>query len=283
MPTPPDPEDLLAKIQPVSPLDELSRELQLLSPERRREERRKRNIPVAVERRRANRRAVQIAPDKQFLGVAAILDDTPLFIEGLCAVLRPLGIRMVDLNNNLDNLEARITDRLDLVIVGQCETLDVASLPERVKHLIGRPNGQPASVLAILTQLEPANLRKLLSRGVPGIIERNATPDDLRAAAARLIAGDRVLSGRPLAVLASSGLNPTPDELGLQEMQNPLTPKEMEVLAQLATHGTNRSIANALHVSEATVKTHLASIYTKLEVPGRREAVLVAVERGLLQ
>ncbi|MGY0406605.1 response regulator transcription factor [Pseudoalteromonas sp. SYSU M81241] len=42
-------------------------------------------------------------------------------------------------------------------------------------------------------------------------------------------------------------------------------------------------MANALHVSEATVKTHLASIYNKLDVPGRREAVLVAVERGLLQ
>ena len=278
----PDPDDLLSRITPVSPLTDHDRELQLLSPERRREERRKRNMLVTVDRRRANRRATQLQPDSTFKGVAVILDDTPLFAEGVCSVVRPMGLRVEPVGPAFEDIAAHVGDRLDLVIVGQSE-VDVATLAERLRALPGRPGDLPPFILVMLTQLDPAQLRKLLSRGIPGIIERSATAEDMRTAVARLMSGERVLSGRPLAVLASTGLNPTPDELGVQEMTNPLTPKEMEVLAKLATHGTNWEIAGSLHVSEATVKTHLASIYHKLEVPGRREAVLVAVERGLLQ
>lgn len=282
MPLLPNPNDFLSQISPVSDLSELDRELQLLSPERRREERRKRNVPVTVDRRRTNRRATQLQPDSTFMGVAVILDDTPLFAEGLCSVLRPMGLRVEPVGQEIEEINNRVGDRLDLVIIGQSE-VDVANLPELLRQFPGRPMNQPPIILAMLTTLEPTQLRKLLSRGIPGIIERSATPDDVRAAVARLLSGERILSGRPLAVLAATGLNPTPDEEGMNAMANPLTPKEMEVLAQLATHGTNREIAGSLHVSEATVKTHLASIYNKLDVSGRREAVMVAVERGLLQ
>lgn len=278
----PDPNDMFSRITPVSDLSDLDRELQLLSPERRREERRKRNVQVAVDRRRSNRRATQLQPDSTFMGVAVILDDTPLFAEGVCSVLRPLGLRAESVGEEVEDIGAYIADRLDLVVVGQCD-VDIATLPEHLRQFPGRPFNQPPLILAMLTTLEAAQLRKLLSRGIPGIVERCATPEDVRIAATRLLSGERILSGRPLAVLASSGLNPTPDEEGMAQLANPLTPKEMEVLAQLATHGTNREIAHALHVSEATVKTHLASIYNKLEVSGRREAVLAAIERGLLQ
>lgn len=277
-----DPDDVFSRITPVSPLSDLDREMQLLSPERRREERRKRNVPVTVDRRRVNRRATQLAPDSSFLGVALILDEIPLFAEGLCSVLRPLGLRVEHVGPEFDQIGDVIGDRLDMVIVGQAN-VDVANLAEQLQVFPGRPGDKAPLILVMLTTLDPANLRKLLSRGIPGIIERSATLDDVRNAVTRMFEGDRVLSGRPLAVLASTGLNPTPDELGINEMANPLTPKEKEVLARLATHTTNREIAQSLHVSEATVKTHLASIYNKLEVAGRREAVLVAVERGLLQ
>jgi DNA-binding CsgD family transcriptional regulator len=61
-----------------------------------------------------------------------------------------------------------------------------------------------------------------------------------------------------------------------------LTGKETEVLALLAQGHSNKQIARALYVSEATVKTHLAHVYAKLEVQSRHHALSRAVELGLL-
>lgn len=169
----PDPNDMFSRITPVSDLSDLDRELQLLSPERRREERRKRNVQVAVDRRRSNRRATQLQPDSTFMGVAVILDDTPLFAEGVCSVLRPLGLRAESVGEEVEDIGAYIADRLDLVVVGQCD-VDIATLPEHLRQFPGRPFNQPPLILAMLTTLEAAQLRKLLSRGIPGIVERCA-------------------------------------------------------------------------------------------------------------
>jgi DNA-binding CsgD family transcriptional regulator len=61
-----------------------------------------------------------------------------------------------------------------------------------------------------------------------------------------------------------------------------LTPRELEVLEQLALGGGNADLARALFVSENTVKTHLASIYRKLDVERRVDALRVARQRGLI-
>jgi DNA-binding NarL/FixJ family response regulator len=60
-----------------------------------------------------------------------------------------------------------------------------------------------------------------------------------------------------------------------------LTPRELEVLALLSSSGTSAKIAALLFVSEATIKTHLASIYRKLQVTNRTEAVVLAIKHGL--
>jgi len=61
----------------------------------------------------------------------------------------------------------------------------------------------------------------------------------------------------------------------------PLTPRELEVLALLDRHLTNAEIAEELVVSPSTVKTHTLNIYRKLEVNSRRQAVVKARELGL--
>jgi DNA-binding CsgD family transcriptional regulator len=90
-----------------------------------------------------------------------------------------------------------------------------------------------------------------------------------------------VLSGGPLSVLASAGLRPTSDA-GDPEATDGLTRKELEVLSHLALHQSNAEIAARMHLSAATVKTHLSNIYSKLGVRSRREAVVAGVQRGLL-
>ena len=61
-----------------------------------------------------------------------------------------------------------------------------------------------------------------------------------------------------------------------------LTARELEVLALVADGATNRVAGERLHLSEATVKTHLLSVYAKLGVSDRAAAVAVGFRRGLL-
>lgn len=64
--------------------------------------------------------------------------------------------------------------------------------------------------------------------------------------------------------------------------QEALSERELEVLALIAQGLTNRQAAARLFISEATLKTHLVHIYTKLDVNDRAAAVATAFERGLL-
>jgi ATP/maltotriose-dependent transcriptional regulator MalT len=68
-----------------------------------------------------------------------------------------------------------------------------------------------------------------------------------------------------------------------QALFEPLTERELEVLAYLATGMTNQDIAGELYVSLAAVKWHARNIYSKLEVKNRTQAVAKARELGLLQ
>jgi DNA-binding CsgD family transcriptional regulator len=61
-----------------------------------------------------------------------------------------------------------------------------------------------------------------------------------------------------------------------------LTPREAEVLEMLADGASNKSIAYQLNISEHTVKFHVASIFAKLGVNTRTEAVTLALRRGLI-
>jgi DNA-binding CsgD family transcriptional regulator len=65
-------------------------------------------------------------------------------------------------------------------------------------------------------------------------------------------------------------------------MAVPLTSKERQVLIQLGARATNQQIAEALFVTPATVKTHLAHIYVKLGVGSRHEAISRAVALGII-
>ena len=77
------------------------------------------------------------------------------------------------------------------------------------------------------------------------------------------------------AIADSQGANPR------GKTKEGLTPREQEVLRHLATGCTNKEIAQDLFISEKTVKTHLNSIFRKLKVTRRLQAILYAISKGL--
>lgn len=71
-------------------------------------------------------------------------------------------------------------------------------------------------------------------------------------------------------------------KLDARRTRAPLTPREMQVLREIVAGRSNKEIATALHMAEATVKLHISNTLAKLEVNDRTQAAIVAVQRGIV-
>jgi DNA-binding NarL/FixJ family response regulator len=116
-------------------------------------------------------------------------------------------------------------------------------------------------------------LRALPLRGW-GVVPPDAPPEELAAAV--------VAAARGLIVLARPLTGRLLQEPATEELSEPLTPREREVLELLGRGLSNRLIARELHISEHTVKFHISSLYAKLEVGNRAEAVSQGARHGLI-
>ena len=109
-----------------------------------------------------------------------------------------------------------------------------------------------------------------------GVVPPDAPPEEL-AAATTAVAQDLIVLPKPL----TERLLQEP-AASVEELSEPLTAREREVLELLGRGLSNRLIAGELHISEHTVKFHISSLYAKLEVNNRTEAVSQGARRGLI-
>jgi DNA-binding NarL/FixJ family response regulator len=136
--------------------------------------------------------------------------------------------------------------------------------------------GVPARVLVLTTYDTDSYVLPAIEAGATGYLLKDAPRDELLKAVRAAAAGQSVLSPAVATTLVNSVRTPPPPPVG------PLSQRELEVLRLVAAGGTNRDAARKLFISEATVKTHLLSIYTKLGVSDRAAAVGEGYKRGLL-
>jgi two-component system, NarL family, response regulator YdfI len=112
--------------------------------------------------------------------------------------------------------------------------------------------------------------------GVRGILTDTSTESELSAAmAARLTSGWLVL---PPTVIDRFDLR----EKIVAHSSPILTPREIQVLVQIGAGLGNKAIAHNLHISDHTVKFHVSSIFQKLDVSTRTEAVTAGIKIGLI-
>jgi DNA-binding NarL/FixJ family response regulator len=131
-----------------------------------------------------------------------------------------------------------------------------------------------ARVLVVTTFDTDADVLPAIEAGATGYLLKDAPRDELLRAVRAAARGEAILAPAVAHVLMSRVRAPA---------QEPLTPREVEVLRLIARGSSNRDAAAALFVSEATVKTHLLHIYAKLGVNDRTAAVALALERGLVR
>ncbi len=121
---------------------------------------------------------------------------------------------------------------------------------------------------------------RLLRVGVRAILPRDASAEEITAAVEAVAAGLIVLhpSAPPFSVIRAKGARRDLRETGT----DPLTPRELEILAMMAEGMGNRAIAQHLGISTHTVKFHIAAILDKLNARSRTEAVTSGMRLGLL-
>jgi DNA-binding NarL/FixJ family response regulator len=182
----------------------------------------------------------------------------------------------------------RTSDLAAILAPGAASVADVAlvmvndSRPLRTL-LAARDDHAPALPLVVLCEGESlAPARALVRLGVRAILPNNASGQEISAALDAVSAGLVAFTPETLEALVPGpsrlpvALAP-PAGTGL-----PLSPRELEILALVAEGLGNKIVASRLGISEHTVKTHIASIFTKLGAETRAEAVAIGARRGLL-
>ncbi|RSD11964.1 response regulator [Amycolatopsis eburnea] len=142
---------------------------------------------------------------------------------------------------------------------------------EATAAITARP-GAPR-VLVVTTYDTDADILPAIQAGATGYLLKDALPEDLAAAVRTAAAGRTTLA-------------PAVADRLLDRMRRPdvaVTRREIEVLALVADGLSNRAIAERLHLTEGTVKSHLARCYTKLGVDSRTAAVAAATDLGLIR
>ena len=128
-----------------------------------------------------------------------------------------------------------------------------------------------------------------LRAGASGFLLKDAAPAELATAVRTVASGEAVVSARITRRMLElfAGHLPAPGEVVDPGAPRPrlaaLTPREVEVLSEVAEGLSNAEIAEGLFLSEATVKTHVGRILAKLGVRDRVQAVVVAYETGLVR
>lgn len=141
-----------------------------------------------------------------------------------------------------------------------------------------RARGNPARVLVVTSFTELATVVPAVRAGAVGYVFKDIDPQALASAVRAVHAGHVLLQPEVAAAL----LDVAPEQAGRGGAPT-LTPREREVLAEIARGRSNREIARALVLSEKTVKTHVSAILVKLGVADRTQAALHAVRHGLAE
>ena len=130
----------------------------------------------------------------------------------------------------------------------------------------------PAARVIVLTTYDTdEDITRALKAGAKAFVLKDISADDLIACIHDVLAGKTYLAPSAAAKLAE----------GVARVQ--VTPRELSTLRLMADGKTNKEIANALGISERTVKTHLGHLFEKLGVTSRTEALKIATRRGLVR
>ena len=197
-----------------------------------------------------------------------VADDHPIVREGIVANLKQQrDMKVVAEGSDGDEALALVKRHLP----------DIALLDLRMPRMDGfevvseiKESNLPTRVIVMTTFDNQEDIRRGIKAGVRAYLLKDCSQQVMLEAIRRVFAGEVYLL-------------PQIAQKVVELMQQPqLSPRELEVLSSIASGKSNKEIGVQLFISEGTVKTHVANLFTKLGVQGRTSAVKEAVRLGLV-
>jgi len=198
-----------------------------------------------------------------------VADDHVTVREGLVAMIsrQPDMVVVDEAANGKEVVEQWRRHRPDITLLDlRMPLVDGIEALEEIRQQDGS-----ARVLVLTTFDTDSEISRVIRAGAKGYLLKDAPREELLDCIRRVSAGETCIPPALVAKLAA----------GMSSQE--LTKRELEVLTLLASGKSNRVIGARLHISEATVKSHLRGIFAKLQVLSRTEAIAAASRRGLIQ
>ena len=209
-----------------------------------------------------------------------IADDHGLFREMLRLTMRREGsVKIVgEAANGRQTIDVISDLKPDIVLLD-------STMPEmggiEVLPVIREKNLKTKALMLTANKNETV-IFKALKGGAKGYLSKDVSISDLIKAIQAVHKGELWVERKLMARFFDKETTAEPKEEGRAgRPKTALTPREKEILSILTTGCTNKEIAQALFISEKTVKSHLNSIFRKLNVTRRLQAILQAINRGL--
>lgn len=198
-----------------------------------------------------------------------VADDHVTVLEGLAAIIgRQTDMEVVaGAANGREAVELWQKHRPDVTLLDlRMPTLDGVGAINEIRRQ------QAAARIVVLTTFDTDNeIARAIKAGAKGYLLKDARREELLDCIRKVNSGETCVPTALAAKLAES------------MSSEPLTGRELDVLSLLAHGKSNKEIGSRLFITETTVKSHLRSIFSKLNVLSRTEAITTASRRGLVQ
>ena len=206
-----------------------------------------------------------------------IADDHPVVREGLIAMIsREPDFKVVaEANNGLEAVEKAKQFKPDVILMDlRMPELDGVEAIRQIAET------EPNTKFIILTTFsDDEYIFKGIEVGARAYLLKDAPREELFKAIRAVYQGESLIQP----VVASKVLSRFAELSRQTQAPEVLTEREIEVLTLIAKGSANKEIAEELHISNSTVKTHIASIFQKLGTNDRTEAVTMALKKGIIK
>ena len=210
-----------------------------------------------------------------------LIDDHALVRRGIEELLQSRGVQVVASVGSGEEGVRRARELAADIILLDVKMPGMSGI-ETLKKL--RASGVSTPVVMLTMSREDADLSAALRGGARGYLLKDIEPEELMPALEAALRGDNVVAREMVGTLARLVRSDAGADRHAQRTATPfadLTPRELEILEHVARGLSNKMIANALDITDGTVKLHVKGILRKLGMRSRVEAAVAAVEHGL--
>jgi DNA-binding NarL/FixJ family response regulator len=218
---------------------------------------------------------------------AIIVDEQPLFRQGIHSTLRQMDDCSLvgEATDAAGILELVRMGNPDVALIGDgLGSTDAPELVQQLRHLAPR-----LAIIILSPSEDEERLFQCMKAGAAAYYRRTITPEALQETVRKVCQGEYLITADVL-VKSQSARRVLPSSRGpvaeeehtttKKDPHAPLTGRELEILDYIALGKSNKEIAHALRISDQTVKNHMTTIYKKLAVRDRTEAVVHALRHG---